>query len=146
MLRTRNRVRTAALRAEIFALRATVSALQAELVMLRELSAAQATAAVAPPAPAAVETATPATAAAAPAGVSPMAASPASLTLALPLMRLALSDVVVDRGRDTALTEIVLGDLPERPLLDPRTDRDAQAVDVATPAVGATATERRRTA
>lgn len=128
MLRTRNRVRTAALRAEIFALRATVSALQAELLTLREISAAQATA-------------TPA-----PAGVSPMAASPPALTLDLPLMRLALADMVVDRGRDTALTEIVLGDLPERPLLDPRTDRDAEPIDLATPVVASAEVSHRRTA
>lgn len=129
MLRARNRVRTAAMRAEIIALRATIADLQAELVTLREAALATADPAV-PAAPV-------------------VAAAPAlrPVVLDLPLVRLALDDVAVDRGADTALTEIVLADLPERPLLDPRTDRDSEPVDVAVP-VGSpvAAPEHRRTA
>lgn len=121
MLRSRNRVRVAALRAEIVALRATVATLQEELARVREAEAATAAATVAVP-----------------------AAPARGVTLDLPLVRLALADVAVDRGYDTALTEIVLepatapGDrlawsvlanLPERPLLDPRLDRDSDPVD-----------------
>ena len=167
MLRTRHRVRTAALRAEIVALRATVAALQAEISDLREAAAA------APVAATAV--------------AAPVASAPASVTLDLPLVRLALDDVAVDRGPDVALTEIVLdvasvtsaqaaaapvaagpaaavlparddrlawsvlANLPERPLLDPRLDRPAEPVDpaaaaAATAATGSTPAPERRTA
>lgn len=121
LLRSRNRVRVAALRAEIVALRATVADLQAELTRMRE---AEPTTVSAPP----------------------VAAPARGVTLDLPLVRLALTDVAVDRGYDTALTEIVLepatapsdrlawsvlANLPERPLLDPRLDRDTEPVDLA---------------
>ena len=123
LLRSRNRVRVAALRAEILALRATVASLQEELARLREaeaVAAAARTSAVEPGAPT------------------------RGVMLDLPLVRLALADVAVDRGHDTALTEIVLepasapadrlawsvlANLPERPLLDPRLDRATDPVD-----------------
>lgn len=152
MLRSRNRVRTAALRAEIIALRATVVSLQTELATVRDAAAE-----------AALAGATGETAAAAPApAVTAAAAVTAPVTLDLPLVRLALSDVAVDRSPDAALTEIVLepaaapadrlawsvlASLPERPLLDPGLDRDAEPVDLATAAsVTAPATRHRRSA
>lgn len=75
-------------------------------------------------------------------------AAPAGPSLQLPLVRLALDRAVEpaltrdmalalsapDRGEDTASTEIVLGGLPERSLLDPREDRDSEPVDPAVPA------------
>jgi len=127
LLRSRASVRTAAMRAEILALRATVAALQEELDTLRA---------------AAVERE------AAPVVRAAAAAPAAGSTLDLPLVRLALDDVAVDRGPDAALTEIVLStspvtatgeaaalaDLPERVLLDPAEDRDSEPVDLATAA------------
>lgn len=134
LLRSRNRVRTAALRAEIIALRATVAALTEELEALRAAAGAAGPGAVAAPA---------------------ASAPPAPVTFELPLVRLALSDVAVDRGPDTALSEIVLttspvtaegqavalADLPERPLLDPALDRPAEPVDVAAAADATEASE-----
>lgn len=126
LMRSRNRVRTAALRAEIVALRATITALQDELTVLRERAEAADAAAG-------------------------LALAPT--TLDLPLVRLALSDVAVDRSPDIAFTEIVLeptrapadrlawsvlANLPERPLLDPRLDRDDEPVDHAADSVVAT--------
>lgn len=112
LLRSRNRVRTAALRAEIAQLRATIARLEAELGAVREARTA-----------------------------------PPSLSLEAPLVRLALSGVEVDRGPDTAYTaytEIVLAEpgaptvqpalagraLPERELLDPRSDRAGDVADL----------------
>ena len=109
LLRSRNRVRTAALRAEIAQLRATIARLEAELGAVREARTA-----------------------------------PPSLSLEAPLVRLALSGVEVDRGADTAYTEIVLAEpgaptvqpalagraLPERELLDPRSDRAGDVADL----------------
>lgn len=159
MLRTRNRVRTAALRAEIIALRATVTSLRDEVVTLR---AQAATAAVT-----AAENAAALAAAAAEqlAGPAEQVATPGYLTLDLPLVRLALADVAVDRGPDAALNEIVLSTspvtaggeaveeltvarLPERKLLDPKADRDSEPVDpaTATPAEVADPVQHRRTA
>ena len=95
------------------------------------------------------------------------AAVPGWVTLRMPLVRLALGDpddvaagpdvaaalASPDRSPDTAETEIVLqpaptpadklawtvlAQLPERPLLDPRTDRDAEPRDPAAEATGAT--------
>lgn len=140
LMRSRASVRTAAMRAEILALRATVAALQEELDTLR--AAAAATLAERDLAPA-----VPADASAAAAGT----------TLDLPLVRLALDDVAVDRGADAALTEIVLtttpvtatgeavalADLPERVLLDPAEDRDSEPVDLATAAPAVDAPQRR---
>ena len=137
LLRSRASVRTAAMRAEILALRATVAALQEELDTLRAAAAAEREAAPA---------------------VRPAAAAPAAgSTLDLPLVRLALDDVAVDRGADAALTEIVLttspvtatgeavtlADLPERVLLDPAEDRDAEPVDLATAAKAIDPPQRR---
>ena len=140
LLRSRASVRTAAMRAEILALRATVAALQEELDTLRAAAAAAAAEREAAPA------------------VRPAAAAQAAgSTLDLPLVRLALDDVAVDRGADAALTEIVLttspvtatgeavtlADLPERVLLDPAEDRDAEPVDLATAAKAIDPPQRR---
>jgi hypothetical protein len=132
LVRSRNHVRTAALRAEIAQLRATVARLEAELTAVREVRPA-----------------------------------PASLSLEAPLVRLALSGVEVDRGPDTAYTEIVLPDratpepsaepvaaarapepaLPERELLDPKADRDTDAlIATAVAPAPAKAPEMRRSA
>lgn len=152
LVRSRNRARRAALLAEVAALRVTVAemraalehaetqaaqlaadlattraelttttvhlaAAQAELVAAREQLAAPVQGPVMPPA-----------------------------TLEMPLVRLALSRAVQpvltrdmalalaapDRSPDSARTEIVLADLPERPLLDPKVDRDSEPRDAAT--------------
>ncbi len=100
------------------------------------------------------------------------------VTLQMPLVQVALGDPAEvasgpdvaaalaspDRSPDTAETEIVLAatpapadrlawsvlaNLPERPLLDPRSDRDAEPRDpaaAAPAAVAAEAAEQRRTA
>ena len=147
-MRSRDRARTAALQAEVVALRATVTSLRAEL------AAVQAAAVMA----------------------EPVAAEPGWVTLRMPLVRLALGDpddvaagpdvaaalASPDRSPDTAETEIVLepapmpadrlawtvlAQLPERPLLDPRTDRDAEPRDPAAEATpGRESAEHRRTA
>ena len=149
MVRSRDGARTAALQAEVVALRATVTSLRAEL------AAVQAAALV--PQPVA-------------------AAEPGWVSLRMPLVRLALGDpedvaagpdvaaalASPDRGPDTAETEIrlepapipadklawtVLAHLPERPLLDPRIDRDAEPRDPAAEATSReSAADRRRTA
>lgn len=150
-MRSRDRARTAALQAEVVALRSIIAELQAELAKLR-------TQAAEPPAA--------------------EAADGHWVTLRMPLVRLALRDpdelvagpdvaaalAAPDRGPDTADTKIVLepaaamapapadhlawrilAGLPERGLLDPRTDRDAEPRDPA--AAGAeTVTEHRRSA
>ena len=163
MVRSRDRARTAALQAEVVALRSVVAQLRDELGRVR----AEATAA----------------AAAAPA---PELAEVRWVTLQMPLVQLALGDPAdvtqgpevaaalahPDRGEDTAETEIVLdpapmldpaavlehalartpadrlawtvlANLPERPLLDPRSDRDSEPRD---PAATAAPTQHRRTA
>lgn len=137
LMRSRASVRTAAMRAEILALRATVATLQEELDTLRAAAGAERD-----PAPA----------------VRPAVSAPAAgATLDLPLVRLALDDVAVDRGEDAALTEIVLttspvtatgeavalADLPERVLLDPAEDRDSEPVDPAATAPAFDAPQRR---
>lgn len=136
LVRSRNRARDAAVRAEVVALRALVAELRADLEttlartaeLEAELAAANAATASADVEPVVLEPA------------------PAGPALQLPLVRLALDreaaepeltrDMALalsapDRGEDTATTEIVLGDLPERNLLDPRSDRDAEPVDPA---------------
>ncbi len=132
LVRSRNRARTAALRAEVVALRATVAELRADLETTLARSAELAAELTA------------ARAAAVPVAVEP-AAAPAGPSLQLPLVRLALDreaepaltyDMALalaapDRGQDTARTDIVLRDLPERTLLDPRSDRDDDAADPA---------------
>ncbi len=151
MVRSRDDVRTAALRAEVVALRATVAGLRAELDEAHALAAL-----------AAVREQSLAT-----------AADERWVTLRMPLVRLALGDpadvaagpdvaaalAAPDRGDDTVVTEIVLGpapapadrlawsvlaNLPERRLLDPTADREQEPLDHAreTPVVA----EVRRTA
>ncbi|MGH8893659.1 MAG: hypothetical protein ACRDWY_10210 [Actinomycetes bacterium] len=139
MLRSRDSARLAALRAEVVAMRATVAELrgqldatlarQAELnaqnsQLADELDAARASLPVEPV-------------------VVPEPEAPAAPALQLPLVRLALAREVEpaltremalaltapDRGEDTAATEIVLRDLPEGELLDPKADRDSAPVD-----------------
>jgi hypothetical protein len=141
MVRSRDRARAAALAAEVVALRATVTELRAELARVREETAA------------AIARAVP---------VEITEADPRWVTLQMPLVKLALGDPAdvtsgpevaaalasPDRGADTVQTEIVLeptpapadkmvwsvlANLPERPLLDPRADRDQEPRDVARP-------------
>lgn len=170
MVRSRDRARTAALQAEVVALRSIVAELREELGRVRaEAASAAAAMAAAAPAPADL-------------------AEVRWVTLQMPLVQLALGDPTdvtkgpevaaalahPDRGEDTAETEIVLdpapvvapgpalepapsvlatpadrlawtvlANLPERPLLDPRSDRDSEPRD---PAATAAPTEHRRTA
>jgi hypothetical protein len=125
------------MRAEVVALRALVAELRADLESTLARSAELEAELAAAQAPVVVEQ-----------------AAPAGPALRLPLVRLALDREVEpaltremalalsapDRGEDTATTEIVLGDLPERNLLDPRADRDSEPVDPVT-ADGAAAPE-----
>jgi len=175
MVRSRDRARTAALQAEVVALRSVVAQLRDELGRVRaEAAAAAAAAAVVAPAMA----------------PAPELAEVRWVTLQMPLVQLALGDPAdvtqgpevaaalahPDRGLDTAETEIVLdpvlepapmldpaavlehalartpadrlawtvlANLPERPLLDPRSDRDSEPRD---PAATAAPTQHRRTA
>jgi hypothetical protein len=154
MVRSRDKARAAALAAEVVALRATVTELHAELARVR----AEAAAAVARAVP-----------------VEITEADPRWVTLQMPLVKLALGDPTdvttgpdvaaalasPDRSADTVQTEIVLqptpapadkmawsvlANLPERPLLDPRADRDQEPRDVARPESGSgreTAAHRR---
>jgi hypothetical protein len=157
MVRSRDRARTAALQAEVVALRSLVAQLRDELGLVRAEAAALAAAAVSAPAPAEL-------------------AEVRWVTLQMPLVQLALGDpndvtqgpevaaalAHPDRGQDTAETEIVLepapapamapadrlawtvlANLPEQPLLDPRSDRDSEPRD---PAATAAPTQHRRTA
>ena len=146
LVRSRDQVRAAALQAEVVALRATVSQLRAELAEVQAAAAAAAATAAAVPEPAA-------------------AADPGWVTLRMPLVRLALGDpdevatgpdvaaalASPDRSPDTAETEIVLepaptpvdrlawtvlAELPEGPLLDPRSDRDTEPRDPAAEVAG----------
>ena len=155
LVRSRDDVRAAALEAEVVALRATVAGLRADLesalARSAELSAhleqARADAAAAE-----------AAAAAAAAAVEPeVEAAPPVVSLQLPLVRMALAreaepaltrDMALalttpDRGEDTARTEIVLRDLPEHPLLDPKADRDREPVDHAAAAAAPEESTRR---
>ena len=170
MVRSRDRARTAALQAEVVALRSVVAQLRDELGRVRAEAAAAAAAAVVAPA----------------AAPAPELAEVRWVTLQMPLVQLALGDPAdvtkgpevaaalahPDRGEDTAETEIVLdpapmldpaavlehalartpadrlawtvlANLPERPLLDPRSDRDSEPRD---PAATAAPTQHRRTA
>ena len=171
MVRSRDRARTAALQAEVVALRSIVAELREELGRVRAEAAASAAAATAAAAPA-------------PADLTEVR----WVTLQMPLVQLAVGDPAdvtkgpevaaalahPDRGEDTAETEIVLdpapvvapgpalepapsvlatpadrlawtvlANLPERPLLDPRSDRDSEPRD---PAATAAPTQHRRTA
>ena len=171
MVRSRDRARTAALQAEVVALRSVVAQLRDELGRVRAEAAALAVVAAAP---------------------APEPAEVRWVTLQMPLVQLALGDPAdvtkgpevaaalahPDRGEDTAETEIVLdpapvsepaaapvpaaalepalaqtpadrlawtvlANLPESPLLDPRSDRDSEPRD---PAATAAPTQHRRTA
>lgn len=147
LVRSRDDVRTAALEAEVVALRATVAGLRADLEtalarsaeLTAHLEQARADAAAAE-----------AAAAVAAAAAEPeVQTAPPVVSLQLPLVRMALEreaepaltrDMAIalstpDRGEDTARTEIVLRDLPEHPLLDPKADRDREPVDHATETV-----------
>lgn len=145
LVRSRDDVRTAALEAEVVALRATVAGLRADLEtalarsaeLTAHLEQARADAAAAEAA---------AAVAAAAAAEPEVQTAPPVVSLQLPLVRMALEreaepaltrEMAValsmpDRGEDTARTEIVLRDLPEHPLLDPKADRDREPVDHAT--------------
>lgn len=115
--------RAAALQAEVIALRATVAALRQDLASAMAIGS---------------ELAGRLTAAESVAPAPPV-------TLELPLMRLAftresgppltramaLALSTPDRGTDSARLDIVLADLPERPLLDPRVDRGSELRDLA---------------
>jgi hypothetical protein len=158
LVRSRDDVRAAALEAEVVALRATVAGLRADLesalARSAELSAhleqARADAAAAEAAAAAATAATAA-------GEPEVEAAPPVVSLQLPLVRMALAreaepaltrDMALalttpDRGEDTARTEIVLRDLPEHPLLDPKADRDREPVDHAAAAAAPEESTRR---
>lgn len=154
LVRSRDDVRTAALEAEVVALRATVAVLRADLEtalarsaeLTAHLEQARADAAAAE-----------AAAAVASAAAEPeVQTAPPVVSLQLPLVRMALEreaepaltrDMAIalstpDRGEDTARTEIVLRDLPEHPLLDPKADRDREPVDHATETVHEETTRR----
>jgi hypothetical protein len=168
MVRSRDRARTAALQAEVVALRAVVAQLRDELGRVRAEAAATVAAAAAEAAAVVAAAEAAAAVAAAPADVADVR----WVTLQMPLVRLALGDPAEvskgpevaaaladpDRGPDTAATEIVLepapapadrlawtvlANLPERPLLDPRSDRDSEPRD---PAADAAPAAHRRTA
>jgi hypothetical protein len=153
MVRSRDQARTAALQAEVVALRSVVAQLRDELGRVRAEAAAAIAAAAPAPAPAPADL-----------------ADVRWVTLQMPLVQLALGDPAAltagpdvaaalaapDRGADTAETEIVLepapaaklawtvlANLPEHPLLDPRSDRDSEPRD---PASDAAPAEHRRTA
>jgi hypothetical protein len=173
MVRSRDRARTAALQAEVVALRSIVAELREELAQVRAEAAASAAAATAAAAPAPADltevrwvtlqmplvqlavgdpadvTKGPEVAAAlahpdrgedtaeteivldpapAPEPAMEPAMEPAAAVLATPADRLAWT---------------VLANLPERPLLDPRSDRDSEPRD---PAATAAPTQHRRTA
>ncbi len=150
MVRSRDKARTAALHAEVVALRATVAGLRAELGRLELAAEITATREQALQA----------------------AADDRWVTLRMPLVRLALGDPAdvasgpdvaaalasPDRGEDTVQTEIVLeptpapadrlawrvlASLPEGPLLDPRADRDQEPLDHARESAEAGAPVRR---
>jgi hypothetical protein len=96
---------------------------------------------------------------AAAASVAARAAEAARWALAMPLVQAALAPsevaetraaagtpsmtgvttIALDLRPDTARTEIVLADLPESALLDPRKARDADIIDVTEPATAAAA-------
>jgi hypothetical protein len=168
MVRSRDRARTAAFQAEVVALRAVVAQLRDELGRVRAEAAATVAAAAAEAAAVVAAAEAAAAVAAAPADVADVR----WVTLQMPLVRLALGDPAEvskgpevaaaladpDRGPDTAATEIVLepapapadrlawtvlANLPERPLLDPRSDRDSEPRD---PAADAAPAAHRRTA
>jgi hypothetical protein len=170
MVRSRDRARTAALQAEVVALRAVVAQLRDELGRVRAEAAATVAAAAAEAAAVVAAAEAAAAVAAAPADVADVRwvtlqmplvrlalGDPAEVSKG-PEVAAALADP--DRGPDTAATQIVLepapapapadrlawtvlANLPERPLLDPRSDRDSEPRD---PAADAAPAAHRRTA
>lgn len=146
LVRSRDDVRTAALEAEVVALRATVAGLRADLETALARSAELTAHLEQARADAAAAEAAAAAAAAAAVADAEVQAAPPVVSLQLPLVRMALEreaepaltrEMAIalstpDRGEDTARTEIVLRDLPEHPLLDPKADRDREPVDHAT--------------
>jgi hypothetical protein len=149
MVRSRNRARRAALLAEVAALRVTVAEMRSALEhaeteaarLAADLATTRAELTTTNVHLAAAKAELVATREQLAAPVQGPTLPPA--TLEMPLVRLALARSVQpvltrdmalalaspDRGPDTARTEIVLADLPERPLLDPRADRDTEAID-----------------
>jgi hypothetical protein len=127
--------RTAALQAEVVALRATVRALRAELDQVWE-SAAAATAAAREASRR--ELRLPLVEAA----VAPTEVAETRATAAATPALAGTTSIVLDLRPDTAMTEIVLveqpeivlADLPESALLDPKHARDAEVIDVSEPA------------
>lgn len=161
-MRSRDRTRAAALQAEVVALRATVAGLRDELARVQADAASAAAVADAQ-----VSAAVAAAAAAPPAWLTlrmplvKLALGDPDDVAAGPEVAAALA--APDRSPDTAESEIVLessdapapadrlawrvlANLPERPLLDPRLDRDAEPRDPAAPAASAAPAEHRRTA
>ena len=149
LLRSRQRARQAALVAEVIGLRVTVAEMREALAVAETRTAELASQVVAERAQLA-EAREQLTAAreqltAAREQIAAPAQGPAlpPRSLELPLVQLALTRtaelpltrdmaealVAPDRGEDTADTEIVLADLPERPLLDPKADRDSEPID-----------------
>jgi hypothetical protein len=169
LVRSRNRARRAALLAEVAALRVTVAEMRAALEHAETQAARLAADLATTRAELTTTTVHLAATRAELAAARELLVAPVQgpvlppATLEMPLVRLALSrsvqpvltrDMAValaspDRGADTARTEIVLADLPERPLLDPKADRDneprdaalAKAADDAAPAKAAKAAE-----
>ena len=139
LFRSGQKARLAALDAEVVALRVTVAQ------MREAVAAAEATATAL-----AAELAATRDLLAAPVhGPAAMPVAGPPVALELPLVRLALARTAgrtldrdmaaalasADRSPDTARTEIVLSDLPERSLLDPVADRDRGATAPVDPAV-----------
>jgi hypothetical protein len=161
LVRSRNRARRAALLAEVAALRVTVAEMRAALDhaeaaaarLAADLATARAELTTTTVHLAAAQAELVATREQLRAPVQGPALPPA--TLEMPLVRLALSRAVQpvltremalalaapDRSPDTAPTEIILADLPERPLLDPKADRDAEPRDPAAATASAAADE-----
>ena len=152
LFRSGHKARLAALDAEVVALRVTVAQ------MREAVAAAEATATAL-----AAELAATRDLLTAPAqGPAAMPVAGPPVALELPLVRLALARTAgrtldremaaalaaADRSPDTARTEIVLSDLPERSLLDPVANRAAAPVDpaAATADAGAAGQETRRIA
>jgi hypothetical protein len=151
MVRSRNRARRAALLAEVAALRVTVAEMRAAVAHAEAEAARLAADLATTRAELTTTTVELATTRAELATAREQLTAPVHgpvmppATLEMPLVRLALSRSVQvqplltremaialaspDRGPDTVRTEIVLADLPERPLLDPKADRDTEARD-----------------
>lgn len=142
LLRSRQRARQAALVAEVIGLRVTVAEMREALAVAETRTAELASQVVAERAQLA-EAREQLTAAREQIAAPAQGPALPPRSLELPLVQLALTRtaelpltrdmaealVAPDRGEDTADTEIVLADLPERPLLDPKADRDSEPID-----------------